>query len=132
MVFVIIMKVPYIVLLYRRTIPACPFSPIHPVLAHLTSAADDYRVSVGDLLTALSSVPDPRARRGVRRQIPTIVAVALCAVLARSAVGDCDWRMGCQLLSAGAGPRRGIGGVTVGHHAKYSLGDLHPRVRRQS
>jgi predicted transposase YbfD/YdcC len=57
-------------------------SPIHPVVAYLTAAADEHRVSCRELLTALSGAPDPRARRGVRHEMPTILEVALCAVLA--------------------------------------------------
>lgn len=66
--------------------------PIHPVIAHL--AADGDRVSGSDLFSALSEVPDPRARRGVRHPMPTILAVALCAVLtgARSFVAIGEWR----------------------------------------
>jgi hypothetical protein len=60
---------------------------------HLAAAADDYRVSGRELLTALSGVPDLRARRGVRHQMFTIVAVALCAVLAgaRSFTAIGEW-----------------------------------------
>jgi hypothetical protein len=58
--------------------PAGAFSPIHPVVAHLAAAADDHRVSGTDLLTVLSGVPDPRDRRGVRHQIPTIEGGFLC------------------------------------------------------
>jgi hypothetical protein len=39
-------------------------------------------MNINDVLSALSRVPDPRARRGVRHQMTTILAVALCAVLA--------------------------------------------------
>jgi predicted transposase YbfD/YdcC len=35
-----------------------------------------------DLLHALSAVPDPRARRGVRYRLTSLLAVAVCAVLA--------------------------------------------------
>jgi predicted transposase YbfD/YdcC len=84
--------------------PACPSSPIHPVLAHLAAAADDYQVSGTDLLTALSGVPDPRARRGVRHQMPTILAVALCAVLAGArsftAIGEWAANASEQVLAA--------------------------------
>ncbi len=73
--------------------PSSVSSPTHPVVAHLAAVADDYRVSGHELLTALSGVPDPRARRGVRHQMPTILAVALCAVLAgaRSFTAIGEW-----------------------------------------
>jgi predicted transposase YbfD/YdcC len=61
--------------------------------------------------TALSGVPDPRARRGVRHQMSTIVAVALCAVLAgvRSFTAIGEWAANASqqvltALGAGAGP----------------------------
>src|SRR5438552_967362 len=39
-------------------------------------------VDACDLLTALASVPDPRRRRGVRYRLTSLLAVAVCAVLA--------------------------------------------------
>jgi predicted transposase YbfD/YdcC len=46
-----------------------------------------------DLLIALSRVPDPRAGRGLRHQLVTVLAAAVCAVLAgaRSYVGIAEW-----------------------------------------
>jgi predicted transposase YbfD/YdcC len=46
-----------------------------------------------DLLVALSRVPDPRDGRGVRHQLVTVLAAAVCAVLAgaRSYVGIAEW-----------------------------------------
>ncbi|MEU6023083.1 ISAs1 family transposase [Micromonospora sp. NPDC047134] len=38
--------------------------------------------SAAGLLTALGSLPDPRARRGVRHALVTVVAAAVCAVVA--------------------------------------------------
>ncbi|MGA3488382.1 transposase family protein [Micromonosporaceae bacterium DT55] len=38
--------------------------------------------SAADLLAALGSLPDPRARRGVRHALVTVVAAAVCAVVA--------------------------------------------------
>jgi DDE_Tnp_1-associated/Transposase DDE domain len=62
--------------------PSSVSSPIDPVVAHLAAAADSHGISGGGLLRALSQVPDPRARRGVRHSLSTILVVALCAVLA--------------------------------------------------
>lgn len=61
-----------------------------------------------DLLTVLSGVSDPRTRRGVRHQMPTILAVALCAVLAGArsftAIGEWAANASAQVLAAlGAG-----------------------------
>jgi len=49
--------------------------------------------SCPDLLVALSRVPDPRAGRGLRHQLVTVLAAAVCAVLAgaRSYVGIAEW-----------------------------------------
>lgn len=46
-----------------------------------------------DLLVALSGVPDPRNSRGVRHRLVTVLAAAVCAVLAgaRSYVGIAEW-----------------------------------------
>ena len=50
------------------------------------------------LAAALSRVPDPRDSRGVRHRLPTVVGLALAAVLAESAsvyaVGQ--WIAGCS------------------------------------
>jgi DDE family transposase len=62
--------------------PSSVSSPIDPVVAHLATAADSHGVAGSDLLSVLSKVPDPRARRGVRHAMSAILAVALCAVLA--------------------------------------------------
>lgn len=47
----------------------------------------------GDLLAALRSVGDPRARRGVRHQSVAILGIAVCAVLAgaRSYLAVAEW-----------------------------------------
>jgi hypothetical protein len=46
-----------------------------------------------DLLVALSAVADPRHARGVRHRLVTVLAAAVCAVLAgaRSYVGIAEW-----------------------------------------
>lgn len=86
--------------------PSSVSSPIYPAVAHLAAAADDYRVSGRELLTALSGVPDPRARRGVRHQMSSVLAVALCAVLAgaRSFTAIGEWTANAsQQVLAGLG-----------------------------
>ncbi|MGH3966391.1 MAG: ISAs1 family transposase [Pseudonocardiaceae bacterium] len=56
------------------------------------------------MLGALAGVPDPRNPRGVRHQVDTILAVAVCAVLAgcRSFTAIGEWAAGAseQLLAA--------------------------------
>ncbi|SIN14382.1 DDE_Tnp_1-associated [Micromonospora cremea] len=49
--------------------------------------------SAAGLLTALGSLPDPRARRGVRHALVTVVAAAVCAVVAgyRSYAAIGEW-----------------------------------------
>jgi len=61
-----------------------------------------------DLLTALASVPDPRARRGVRHRCRTVLGVAVCAVLAgaRSYLGIAEW---AQDLTPTVRMRLGVG-----------------------
>src|SRR5437899_5806871 len=46
-----------------------------------------------NLLDALASVPDPRHRRGVRYRLTSLLAVAVCAVLAGAATfaAIADW-----------------------------------------
>ncbi len=84
--------------------PSSVSSPIHPVVAHLAAAADDNRVLGSGLLSVLSEVPDPRARRGVRHPMPTILVVALCAVLAGArsfaAIGEWAANASPQVLAA--------------------------------
>jgi len=74
-------------------VSACSFSPI-PVLAARPGwvGAGQNAVPV-DLLTALASVPDPRARRGVRHRLLTVLAVGVCAVLAgaRTFTAIAEW-----------------------------------------
>jgi predicted transposase YbfD/YdcC len=46
-----------------------------------------------DLVAALAQVPDPRSRRGIRHRLVTVLALAVCAVLAgaRSYVAIAEW-----------------------------------------
>ena len=53
-------------------------------------------VTAGDhagVLEALSAVPDPRARRGVRHGFASVLAIAVCATLcgARSFAAIAEW-----------------------------------------
>ncbi|ETT28847.1 transposase IS4 family protein [Rhodococcus rhodochrous ATCC 21198] len=81
--------------------PAGTVSPIHPCPDQLTRfvgvAADEDQVS--RLMTALELLPDPRdrrGRRGRRYRLPSLIAVALCAVAAgaRSYSSIADWTVG--------------------------------------
>ncbi|NGP09292.1 transposase family protein [Rhodococcus sp. 14C212] len=75
--------------------PAGTVSPIDLCLDQLARSSrvvvDDMRMS--ELLVALEEVPDPRARRGRRYRLPSLIAVALCAVAAgaRSFYAIADW-----------------------------------------
>ena len=83
--------------------PACPSSPIDLLAARAGATSD--RVSDADaareadvqaptdLVAALAKVPDPRARRGIRHRLVTVLALAVCAVLAgaRSYVAIAEW-----------------------------------------
>lgn len=74
-----------------------------PVMAGLTPDGVP-----ADLLTALASVPDPRARRGVRHRCRTVLGIAVCAVLAgaRSYLGIAEW---AQDLTPTVRMRLGVG-----------------------
>jgi predicted transposase YbfD/YdcC len=89
--------------------PAASSSPIESVLDHLVEVVDHQRVGC-DLLAALADVPDPRSSRGARYQISTILAVAVCAVLAGcrsfTAIGEWAANASEQLLSALGGTGR--------------------------
>ena len=83
--------------------PACPSSPIDLLAARVGAPSD--RVidpdaaqetdapATTDLVAALAKVPDPRSRRGVRHRLVTVLALAVCAVLAgaRSYVAIAEW-----------------------------------------
>lgn len=73
--------------------PACPSLLIPALLAHAGSAPDPADPVPVDLLVALAQVPDPRASRGVRHRVVTLLAVAVCAVLAgaRSFTAIAEW-----------------------------------------
>lgn len=89
--------------------PAASSSPIESVLDHLVEAVDHQRVGCG-LLAALAGVPDPRSPQGARYQISTILAVAVCAVLAGcrsfTAIGEWAANASEQVLAALGGTGR--------------------------
>jgi len=73
-------------------------SPIDPDLDQLTrfSRAADDDTQMSGLLAVLDQVPDPRARRGRRYRLSSLIAVALCAVAAGacSFTAIADWVSG--------------------------------------
>ena len=73
--------------------PAAPSSLTDPAIGQLLTAAQSLGGARGRLLPVLAAVPDPRARRGVRHQLPVILGLALCAVLAgaRSFTAIAEW-----------------------------------------
>jgi predicted transposase YbfD/YdcC len=86
-------------------------SSIDPGLARLAVAVDANALTGSGLLAQLSGVLDPRARRGVRHSITTILAVAACAVLAgcRSFTAIGEWAANAPdqvlaVLGAGCAP----------------------------
>jgi len=84
-------------------VPACPSSPIDLLAARIGATSDRVCDPDGareadvqaptDLVAALATVPDPRARRGIRHRLVTVLALAVCAVLAgaRSYVAIAEW-----------------------------------------
>jgi predicted transposase YbfD/YdcC len=73
--------------------PAAISSPLHPVLDELVDLIDECEIGSQDLLRALSTVRDPRHRRGIRHRLRTVLALTVCAVLAgaRSFVAIAEW-----------------------------------------
>lgn len=76
--------------------PALLCSPIDRIAAHRAGRGPDVAVDVSvcpSLLAYLAAVPDPRRRRGVRHRLVTVLAVAVCAVLAgaRSFTAIGEW-----------------------------------------
>ena len=75
--------------------PACSSSPIDLLAARIGSATDGVMGAEepADLVAALATVPDPRSRRGIRHRLVSVLALAVCAVLAgaRSYVGIAEW-----------------------------------------
>jgi predicted transposase YbfD/YdcC len=66
--------------------------PIDAVVDYLNDVDGD-RVEVPELLTVLGRIVDPRARRGVRHCLVSVLAVAVCAVVAgaRSFCAIAEW-----------------------------------------
>src|SRR5690606_31720576 len=64
-----------------------------------------------DLLAVLGSVPDPRARRGVRHRFIAVLGIGVCAVLAgaRSFTMIAEW---AQAVPATVRLRLGLGRAT--------------------
>jgi predicted transposase YbfD/YdcC len=73
--------------------PASASSLISPVRAQLSALELDPVADAPGLLDVLAEVPDPRARRGVRHRLATVLAVSVCAVVAgaRSLIAIAEW-----------------------------------------
>ena len=73
--------------------PAAPSSLTDPAIGQLLTAAQALDGKRAGLLPMLASIPDPRARRGVRHQLAVILGLALCAVVAgaRSFTAIAEW-----------------------------------------
>jgi predicted transposase YbfD/YdcC len=76
----------------EEAMPASASSLIDSVRAHTGGCGDPVEAGPG-LLEAFALVPDPRARRGVRHRLVTVLAVSVCAVLAgaRSLIAIAEW-----------------------------------------
>lgn len=85
-------------------------SLIDAVRTHLPADLAPDAEQQRDLVHALGVVPDPRARRGVRYRLASLVAVAVCAVLAGACTfaAIADW---VADLDAPARARLGLGRV---------------------
>jgi predicted transposase YbfD/YdcC len=73
--------------------PASASSLIDSVRAHAGGGCADPAAAGPGLLEAFALVADPRARRGVRHRLVTVLTVSVCAVLAgaRSLVAIAEW-----------------------------------------
>jgi predicted transposase YbfD/YdcC len=73
--------------------PAAPSSPIDPAICHLLAAVEGVGGDRATVVSVLAGVADPRARRGVRHRLVTILGLAVCAVLAgaRSFTAIAEW-----------------------------------------
>jgi predicted transposase YbfD/YdcC len=90
-------------------VPADPSSPIPSGLTHLDLAPPLRPGESADLLACLAALPDPRARRGRRHALVSILAVAAAAVLAgaRSLTAIAEWATDVpQPVLAALGVRR--------------------------
>lgn len=87
---------------------ACPSSPISVIAARPGWAPWDPEAVPVDLLAALAGVPDPRARRGVRHGLVSVLAIGVCAVLAgaRTFTAIAEWS---QDLTGVVRTRLGLG-----------------------
>ena len=82
-------------------------------LIHALADNQTHQVTFGgepipaDLLSALTAVTDPRARRGRRHAFTAVLGIAVCAVLAgaRSYVAIAEWAVACQRDGTGGLPR---------------------------
>jgi hypothetical protein len=116
--------------------PAPSSSPIDPALAELAAAADAHRLSGTTLLAALAKVPDPRKRRSIRHSITTILALAVCAVVAgaRSFTVIGGWAAARTEPPAGTRRALALDGKTVhglgssGQHARRPLAAIDHRT----
>jgi predicted transposase YbfD/YdcC len=73
--------------------PAASSSPIDPAICHLLAAVEGVGGDRATVVSVLAGVADPRARRGVRHRLVTILGLAVCAVLAgaRSFTAIAEW-----------------------------------------
>ena len=74
--------------------PAASSSPIDPAICHLLAAVEGVGGDHATVVAVLAGVADPRARRGVRHRLVTILGLAVCAVLAGRPLVHRDRRMG--------------------------------------
>jgi predicted transposase YbfD/YdcC len=74
-------------------VPARLSSPLSRITVHRVGGGEIPPERHSDLLAHLAALPDPRDRRGVRHQLSSVLAVAVCAVLAgaRSLTAIGEW-----------------------------------------
>ena len=98
--------------------PAAPSSLTGPAIGQLRTAARALSGAQGRLLPVLAAVPGPRARRGVRHQLPVILSPAPCPVLAgaRSFTAIAEWAADADHVTLDALGVTDV--VALRHHAR--------------
>jgi hypothetical protein len=110
-------------LMSSSLIDAVRLDPTYGIDTPVRLEGDEQR----DLLQALTAVPDPRRRRGVRYPLASLLAVAVCAVLAGATTFSAiaDWATD---LDTSAPPPAGLRRPDPGRQHGVAVPDPHRRA----
>jgi len=70
------------VIIEATAVSGCPSLPILDVVDHFGRSSTGPSAGPVDLLAALTAVPGPRSRRGIRYEVVAVLAIGVCAVFA--------------------------------------------------